>query len=149
MRLICSTLFCLFALVSAKNFSVIYNTVDPSVFGTQGGAHLNATGDGFVDALTLCIRFQVWYLRFKLIVQHDTFFSSLQVWLGTTAYRSRGASSSTLARDGATCSSTTSAPTSGNTHILHPQWMGMGVRLHEFADKDEGVKTIQGDPSGR
>ena len=61
MRLICSTVLCSIALVSAKNFSVIYNTVDPSVFGTQGGAHLNATGDGFVDALTLCIRFQVWY----------------------------------------------------------------------------------------
>ena len=47
---------------SAKTFSVIHNTVDPAVFGTKGGAALNAseTGDdeGNVDAFTICIRFQ-------------------------------------------------------------------------------------------
>ena len=39
-------------------FKVFHNTLDPSVFGQNGGAILNATGDGFVDALTLCVRFQ-------------------------------------------------------------------------------------------
>ena len=49
------------AAASAKTFSVIHNTVDPAVFGTKGGAALNAseTGDdGNVDAFTICIRFQ-------------------------------------------------------------------------------------------
>ena len=40
------------------SFKVFHNTLDPSVFGQNGGAILNATGDGFVDALTLCVRFQ-------------------------------------------------------------------------------------------
>ena len=39
-------------------FKVFHNTLDPSVFGQNGGAILNATGDGFLDSLTLCIRFQ-------------------------------------------------------------------------------------------
>ena len=47
-----------FSAVSAKTFSVIHNTIDPAVFGTKGGATLNATGDGYVDAFTICIRFQ-------------------------------------------------------------------------------------------
>ena len=61
MKGIFSDLFLFASLASAKNFSVIYNTVDPAVFGTKGGARLNATGDGYVDALTMCIRFQVQY----------------------------------------------------------------------------------------
>ena len=47
------------SLASAKTFKVFHNTLDPSVFGTTGGAHLiNATGDGHIEALTICIRFQ-------------------------------------------------------------------------------------------
>ena len=46
-------------LVDAKTFKVFHNTLDPAVFGTTGGAHHNATGDGKVDALSICIRFQV------------------------------------------------------------------------------------------
>ena len=56
---------CLFpilvTLAHANTFKVFYNTFDPAVFGTTGGAHLNATGDGYVDALSICIRFQVHY----------------------------------------------------------------------------------------
>ena len=40
-------------------FKVFHNTLDPSVFGQNGGAILNASGDGFEDALTICLRFQV------------------------------------------------------------------------------------------
>ena len=50
------------ACVSAagKTFKVFHNTLDPAVFGTAGGAHLiNATGSGHVEALTICVRFQV------------------------------------------------------------------------------------------
>ena len=43
----------------ANTFKVFHNTFDPAVFGTTGGAHHNATGDGYVDALSICIRFQV------------------------------------------------------------------------------------------
>ena len=46
-------------LVNAKTFKVFHNTYDPAVFGTTGGAHHNATGDGNVDDLSICIRFQV------------------------------------------------------------------------------------------
>ena len=49
----------LVSLVHAKTFKVFHNTFDPAVFGTTGGAHHNATGDGYVDALTICNRFQV------------------------------------------------------------------------------------------
>ena len=43
-------------------FKVFQNTLDPSVFGQNGGAILNASGSGFVDAFTLCMRFQVPYI---------------------------------------------------------------------------------------
>ena len=46
-------------LAHAKAFKVFHNTFDPAVFGTTGGAHHNATGDGDVDALSICVRFQV------------------------------------------------------------------------------------------
>ena len=49
-------------LAHANTFKVFHNTFDPAVFGTTGGAHLNATGDGYVDALSICIRFQVHYI---------------------------------------------------------------------------------------
>ena len=46
--------------VNAKTFSVIYNTIDPAIYGTKGGATLEAaaTGDDYVNAFTICIRFQ-------------------------------------------------------------------------------------------
>ena len=49
---------------SGMKFRVFHNTLDPAVFGTAGGAHLvNATaaaGIGSqVEALTICVRFQV------------------------------------------------------------------------------------------
>ena len=48
---------------SASKFKVFHNTLDPAIFGTKGGATLKATeaaaGDEHVDALTLCVRFQV------------------------------------------------------------------------------------------
>ena len=50
-------------LANAKTFKVFHNTLDPAVFGTTGGAHHNATGDGIVDALSICIRFQVMSLK--------------------------------------------------------------------------------------
>ena len=55
-----SFIFVLAAVSSAKTFSVIHNTNDPAEFGTKGGAALNAseTGDDYVDAFTICIRFQ-------------------------------------------------------------------------------------------
>ena len=43
---------------SAKPFRVIHNTVDPSVFGTKGGAALNASEEGAVKAFTFCMRYQ-------------------------------------------------------------------------------------------
>ena len=43
----------------AKLFKVFHNTFDPAVFGTTGGAHHNGTGDGYVDAMSICVRFQV------------------------------------------------------------------------------------------
>ena len=49
----------LISLAHAKRFKVFHNTFDPAVFGTTGGAHHNGTGDGYVDALTICSRFQV------------------------------------------------------------------------------------------
>ena len=47
-----------FAVAPAKTFSVIHNTIDPAEFGSKGGARLNASGDGYVNAFTICIRFQ-------------------------------------------------------------------------------------------
>ena len=46
-------------LVHAKTFKAFHNTFDPAVFGTTGGAHHNATADGYVDASSICIRLQV------------------------------------------------------------------------------------------
>ena len=44
---------------STDHFKVFHNTLDPAVFGTVGGADLvNATGAGYVGAVTICIRFQ-------------------------------------------------------------------------------------------
>ena len=54
-------------LVNGKIFKVFHNTFDPAVFGTTGGAHHNATGEGFVDALTICNRFQVHYSLLETI----------------------------------------------------------------------------------
>ena len=42
----------------ANTFKVFHNTLDPSVFGTTGGLRLNETGEGYVSAFTMCIRFQ-------------------------------------------------------------------------------------------
>ena len=49
-------------LAHGKTFKVFYNTFDPAVFNNtgDGGAHHNATGNGFVDSLSICIRFQVY-----------------------------------------------------------------------------------------
>ena len=54
-------IYLLASVVSAntEHFKVFHNTLDPAVFGTVGGAHLvNVTGDGDVEALTICLRFQ-------------------------------------------------------------------------------------------
>ena len=62
MAVIFTLIFFLIAKMSsaARTFRVFHNTLDPAVFGTAGGAHLvNATGSGHVDALTICVRFQV------------------------------------------------------------------------------------------
>ena len=48
----------IFPFSSGRTFKVFHNTLDPSVFGTTGGLRLNETGDGYVTALTMCIRFQ-------------------------------------------------------------------------------------------
>ena len=40
-------------------FKVFKNTLDLSDFGLIGGAILNASGSGYVDAVTVCMRFQV------------------------------------------------------------------------------------------
>ena len=50
-------------LSTAKTFKVFHNTLDPSVFGTIGGLRLNETGDGYVTALTMCLRFQGQYSK--------------------------------------------------------------------------------------
>ena len=53
----------LISLASGQStFNVFQNTLDPSVFGQNGGAILNASGSGFVDAFTLCMRFQGPYI---------------------------------------------------------------------------------------
>ena len=52
-------LLVLVKLAHAKTFKVFHNTHDPAVFGTVGGAHHNATGEGYVDAFSVCARFQV------------------------------------------------------------------------------------------
>ena len=45
--------------LAANIIRVFHNTLDPAVFGTAGGAHLvNAKGEGHVNALTICVRFQ-------------------------------------------------------------------------------------------
>ena len=51
-------------LVYAKTLKVFHNTFDPALVwsGAQrpkGGAHHIGEGDGNVDALTICVRFQV------------------------------------------------------------------------------------------
>ena len=40
-------------------FKVFQNTLDLSDFGLISGAILNASGSGYVDGVTLCMRFQV------------------------------------------------------------------------------------------
>ena len=40
-------------------FKVFQNTLDLSDFGLISGAILNASGSGYVDAVTVCMRFQV------------------------------------------------------------------------------------------
>ena len=40
-------------------FKVFQNTLDLSDFGLISGAILNASGNGYVDAVTICMRFQV------------------------------------------------------------------------------------------
>ena len=71
-------------LANAKTFKVFHNTFDPAVFGTTGGAHHNATGEGNVDALSICIRFQVMLASmFQSNNAWKTFFlisCSLQTW---------------------------------------------------------------------
>ena len=47
-----------FSVAFAKPFQVIHNTFDPSVFGTKGGAALNASEEGAVKAFTFCMRYQ-------------------------------------------------------------------------------------------
>ena len=55
------------ASTTSKTFKVFHNPVDPTVLGSgqgqeanpMGGAYHNGTGDGNVDALTICVRFQV------------------------------------------------------------------------------------------
>ena len=50
----------LVTLVSGQGtFKVFQNTLDLSDFGLISGAILNASGSGYVDALTVCMRFQV------------------------------------------------------------------------------------------
>ena len=72
------------------SFRVFHNTLDPSVFGQNGGAILNANGDGFVDAFTLCLRFQGRKIRClispfkKLYVYHISPLLSLQSWVPIT-----------------------------------------------------------------
>ena len=46
-----------------RTFKVFHNTHDPAVFGKIGGLRLNETGDGFVTAFTMCLRFQGQYSK--------------------------------------------------------------------------------------
>ena len=66
-----SPFVCFASLVSIAfcqpTFKVFHNTLDPTEFGKNGGAILNATGDGFVNALTLCLRFQGCYQAYFLL----------------------------------------------------------------------------------
>ena len=53
---------------STNTFRVIHNDMDPAVFGTTGGARLIATaGEGHVDTLTICLRFQASQVKHILI----------------------------------------------------------------------------------
>ena len=64
-------------LANAKIFKVFHNTFDPAVFGTKGGAHHNGTGEGNVDALTVCNRFQVQCSLFEIIQAENV---SIDLW---------------------------------------------------------------------
>ena len=61
-------------LAHAKTFKVFHNTFDPAVFGTTGGVHHNATGEGNVDALSICIRFQVMFVSMPLSIDAQNTF---------------------------------------------------------------------------
>ena len=59
LKLACVLVLLLSTPLAAKIIKVFHNTLDPAVFGTAGGAHLiNAKGEGHVNALTICVRFQ-------------------------------------------------------------------------------------------
>ena len=58
---------------NTEHFKVFHNTLDPAVFGTVGGAHLvNITGNGDVEAVTICIRFQG-FTYLKTFIQNKLF----------------------------------------------------------------------------
>ena len=68
MRLTTVFLFVMFLLASSQDFNVVYNTLDPMMdlsdprVGLQSvnrGANHIGSGDGIVDALTVCLRFHV------------------------------------------------------------------------------------------
>ena len=83
------------ASATAKNFKVFHNPVDPTVLrqsqvaNLPGGAYHNGTGDGNVNAVTVCVRFQVSLaLKFsKTIFQKRTHSHTLQRQLVTNATR--------------------------------------------------------------
>ena len=52
-------IFPLLVALASGTFKVFQNTLDLSDFGLISGAILNASGSGYVDAVTLCMRFQV------------------------------------------------------------------------------------------
>ena len=60
-------LFVLLSLVSSQDFKVVYDTYDPMIdlsdprvglTSTSRAARHKGTGDGTVDAMTICLRFQ-------------------------------------------------------------------------------------------
>ena len=84
MRFIIWFSFLISKALSQTTFRVFTNTLDPSVFGTNGGATLKASGDGLVDALTICLRFQAWHILSHCFSDNKKFSSrsslSLQSW---------------------------------------------------------------------
>ena len=62
-----------------STFKVFHNTLDPTEFGKNGGAILNATGKGYVNALTLCLRFQECTQMYFMLPNDVIFVSSITV----------------------------------------------------------------------
>ena len=97
----------LISLASGQNtFKVFQNTLDPSVFNQNGGAILNASGNGFVDAFTLCMRFQGPYITDYRISEPHNIIASFHCFIviNLLAYNNKGSEYEALTTSSSVCS---------------------------------------------